>query len=156
MEIERVQEFLFQRIVPLLIGFVLVSLMGVTLLAGHGGGEGFLADLMAQACDHPVWSKLARFVVIAAIVYLGFRIALGTLRIKVDQNSFEIKKGIFGVGLSRSQITRLNRSSWTEKQKNESMETLEAVHNWELGLAVGKSITLLSNEKDPRDTKWLG
>ena len=51
MEIEHVQTVLFQRIIPLAIGLLMISLMGFTLLGGAGEGSGLLADVMEQATD---------------------------------------------------------------------------------------------------------
>lgn len=162
-EIEHVQELLFQRLLPLTIGLIIISLMGFTLLGNQGGGEGVLADLLEQVKDHPLWSKLAKFLIIGGIAFLSFRIAwiaLGTLHMKVDSDSFRVKKGILGMGfsrsVSRSQIAGFKQLSWTEKQKNESTEVLETVRYWKLELQGDKTLTLLSDETSPRDTDWLG
>ena len=103
---------LLHRILPLAIGALVLSMAGFALLGGRGGSEGLPPDIMAIAGDHPVWSEVARHLVIAVLIYVTFRVtkrALGTLKIRVDKNSFEIKKGILGVGflrsVSRSQMT---------------------------------------------------
>ncbi len=153
---------ILHRILPLAIGALVLSMAGFALLGSGGGGEGLLPDIVAMARDHPVWSKVAKYLVIAMLIYLTFRIAkiaLGTLNIRVDKNSCEIKKGILGIGvprtISQSQITRLEQSTWTKRQTGAD-DKREIVQYWRLELHGDKSITLLTDETNPRDSDWLG
>jgi hypothetical protein len=150
------------RILPLAIGALILSLVGFSLLGSGGGGEGLLADLVAMARDHPVWSKVVKYLVIAVLIFVTFRLAksaLGTLNIRVDKNSCEIKKGILGIGvprtISRSQMTSIEQSTWKERETGAG-EIRHSVQYWRLELHGDKSITLLTDETKPRDSDWLG
>jgi hypothetical protein len=58
--------------------------------------------------------------------------------------------------VTRSQITGLKQTSWIEKEKNESMETLESVRYLKLELQGEKRIMLLNDQKDSEESDWLG
>ena len=160
-EIKEVRS-LFVRVLPLVIGGLVLPMMGFALLKG-GEGSGLLVDLMAKVSDDPALLKVARYAVIAGLIYLGYRvleISLGTLSIRLDQQTFEMKKGILGLGVartvSRSEITGLKQTSWTKIEEDQSNNKLETVRYWKLELQGSKTISLLTNEIDPSNVDWLG
>jgi hypothetical protein len=150
------------RVLPFAIGAIVLSVAGIALLGGGGGGEGVLPDLVQLVGDHPVWSKVVRYLIIAGIIFASFRvvqIVLGTLKMGVDKHSFEIKKGILGAGvsraMSRSQMKGLAQSSWTEIQRDASGDPTR-IQYWKLEFTGDKAMTLLTDETDPKDSDWLG
>ena len=150
------------RVLPLVIGGIVLTVAGFALLGGGGGGEGVLPDLVKRVGDDPVWSKVVRYVIIAGFVFAAFRvvqIVFGTLKMGVDKHSFEMKKSILGAGvsrsMSRSKMTRLEQLTWTESTRDAGGHSTRTQY-WRLELKGDKSMTLLTNETSPEDTDWLG
>ena len=151
------------RVLPLVIGGIVLTIAGVALFGGGGGGEGVLPDLVKRVGDDPVWSKVVRYVIIAGLIFLAFRvvqIVFGTLKMAVDKHSFEMKKGILGAGISRSmsrsEMTGLEQLTWSESTRDAGGHHSTRTQYWRLELKGDKSMTLLSNETSPEDTDWLG
>lgn len=149
------------RLLPLVIGAIVLSLAGGALLSGGGGGEGLLPDLVKALGDHPLWSKVLKAVIIAGFAYLTFRVALmvlGTLKMTADAHSFEIKKGILGIGfpvsMSRSKMKGLEQLNWIHRHRDADGHSVPTQY-WRLALLGDKSITLLADETTPKNIEWL-
>ncbi|MDF1850425.1 MAG: hypothetical protein P1U85_06290 [Verrucomicrobiales bacterium] len=147
------------RIAPLIIGGIIVTVIGASLMSGTS--EGVIPDLIKAAGDHPLWSEVMKYVVIAIFTFLILRIAfmvLGTLRMKVDTQSFEIKKGILGLG-TRASMPRAKMKSLEQLQWTHILDRSDAISHrvkyWRLVLHSDKSITLLNDETNPRNVEWL-
>lgn len=150
---------ILHRLMPLIIGGIVLSIAGVSLLSG--GGEGALPELVKSVSDHHLWSKVLKTVIIAGLTYLTFRVAqmvLGTLKMNVGAHSFEIKKGILGIGIPvsmpRSKMKGLEQLKWTQRHRDGDGQSHHTRY-WRLVLHGDKSITLLNDETDPKNIEWL-